>query len=188
MQINIPTEKITRAGHIAASRIKKIRKWPKWAWFVVLGLIVAGTAVWIILTWPEPPKPDYPIVEAQPVVIDDVGKVVGRKAIPLQNDDVHVVVLEFDVAPDQIVEGGLEVVVPHRFVTDDVALAILDPPFNLVQGKIAVPRINSVISRQNLAGLLGFLDLEEILGGGEVDVGLAFDKKVLDGPLVDIGP
>ncbi|HIZ85682.1 MAG TPA: efflux RND transporter periplasmic adaptor subunit, partial [Candidatus Coprenecus stercoravium] len=81
MQINIPTEKISRAGHIAASRIKKIRKWPKWAWFVVLGLIVAGTAVWIILTWPEPPKPDYPIVEAQPVVIDDVeiyGDYAGR--------------------------------------------------------------------------------------------------------------
>ena len=81
MQINIPTEKISRAGHIAASRIKRIRRWPKWAWFIVLGAIVAGAAVWIILTWPEPPKPDYPIVEAQPVVIDDVeiyGEYAGK--------------------------------------------------------------------------------------------------------------
>lgn len=42
---------------------------------------MAGITVWIILSWPEPPKPEYPIVEAQPVVIDDVeiyGEYAGK--------------------------------------------------------------------------------------------------------------
>ena len=81
MQINIPTEKFTRTGRRMAVRIRKIRRLPKWIWYVVLGVLVAGITVWIILSWPEPPKPVYPIVEAQPVVIDDVeiyGEYAGK--------------------------------------------------------------------------------------------------------------
>lgn len=81
MQINIPTEKFTRTGRRVAVRIRKIRRLPKWIWYVVLGVLVAGITVWIILSWPEPPKPVYPIVEAQPVVIDDVeiyGEYAGK--------------------------------------------------------------------------------------------------------------
>ena len=81
MQINIPTEKFTRTGRRVAVRIRKIRRLPKWIWYVVLGVLVAGITVWIILSWPEPPKPEYPIVEAQPVVIDDVeiyGEYAGK--------------------------------------------------------------------------------------------------------------
>ena len=81
MQINIPTEKFTRTGRRMAVRIRKIRRLPKWIWYVVLGVLVAGITVWIILSWPEPPKPDYPIVEVQPVVIDDVeiyGEYAGK--------------------------------------------------------------------------------------------------------------
>ena len=64
-----------------AARIRKIRRLPKWIWYVILGVLVAGITVWIILSWPEPPKPVYPIVEAQPVVIDDVeiyGEYAGK--------------------------------------------------------------------------------------------------------------
>ena len=64
-----------------AVRIRKIRRLPKWIWYVILGVLVAGITVWIILSWPEPPKPVYPIVEAQPVVIDDVeiyGEYAGK--------------------------------------------------------------------------------------------------------------
>ena len=81
MQINIPTEKFTRTGRRMAVRIRKIRRLPKWIWYVILGVLVAGITVWIILSWPEPPKPVYPIVEAQPVVIDDVeiyGEYAGK--------------------------------------------------------------------------------------------------------------
>ena len=81
MQINIPTEKFTRTGRRVAVRIRKIRRLPKWIWYVVLGVLVAGITAWIILSWPEPPKPEYPIVEAQPVVIDDVeiyGEYAGK--------------------------------------------------------------------------------------------------------------
>ena len=120
MQINIPTEKISRAGHIAASRIKKIRKWPKWAWFVVLGVIVAGAAAWFILTWPEPPKPDYPIVEAQPVVIDDVeiygeyaGKISAQQFVEIRAR----------------VEGYLEKMLFEEgtYIKKDQVLFIIDP-------------------------------------------------------------
>ena len=81
MQINIPTENFTRTGKRLAVRIRKIGKLPKWIWYVILGVLIAGITVWIILSWPEPPKPDYPIVEVQPVVIDDVeiyGEYAGK--------------------------------------------------------------------------------------------------------------
>ena len=81
MQINIPTEKFTRTGKRMAVRMRKIGRLPKWIWYVILGVLVAGITAWIILSWPEPPKPDYPIVEAQPVVIDDVeiyGEYAGK--------------------------------------------------------------------------------------------------------------
>ena len=81
MQINIPTENISKAYRRVAGNVKKIRKWPKWAWYVILGAIVVSVTVLIILTWPEPPAPDYPVVEVQPVVIDDVeiyGEYAGK--------------------------------------------------------------------------------------------------------------
>ena len=59
MQINIPTEKFTRTGRRMAVRIRKIGRLPKWIWYVILGLIVAGITVWVILSWPDPPKPEY---------------------------------------------------------------------------------------------------------------------------------
>ena len=45
MQINIPTEKFTRTGRRVAVRIRKIRRLPKWIWYVVLGVLVAGITV-----------------------------------------------------------------------------------------------------------------------------------------------
>ena len=151
MQINIPTEKISRAGHIAASRIKKIRKWPKWAWFVVLGVIVAGAAAWIILTWPEPPKPDYPIVEAQPVVIDDVeiygeyaGKISAQQFVEIRAR----------------VEGYLEEMLFEEgtYIKKDQVLFIIDPkPY-----KANVEKAKAQLNKNKALELKAERDLERI--------------------------
>ena len=151
MQINIPTEKISRAGHIAASRIKRIRRWPKWAWFIVLGAIVAGAAVWIILTWPEPPKPDYPIVEAQPVVIDDVeiygeyaGKISAQQFVEIRAR----------------VEGYLEEMLFEEgtYIKKDQVLFIIDPkPY-----KANVEKAKAQLNKNKALELKAERDLERI--------------------------
>jgi hypothetical protein len=45
------------------------------------------------------------------VVIANVGEVIGRKAIALQNDDIDIVILKLDLAADRIDERGLLIVI-----------------------------------------------------------------------------
>ena len=151
MRINIPTEKISRSCHISASRIKRIRRCPKWAWFIVLGAIVAGAAVWIILTWPEPPKPDYPIVEAQPVVIDDVeiygeyaGKISAQQFVEIRAR----------------VEGYLEEMLFEEgtYIKKDQVLFIIDPkPY-----KANVEKAKAQLNKNKALELKAERDLERI--------------------------
>ena len=48
-----------------------------------------------------------------------MGEVIGRKAVGLQDDDVGVVVLEFDLAADSVDEGGLSIMVAIGIEADD---------------------------------------------------------------------
>lgn len=85
MQINIPTEKVVDVGKKGIGKIKNkvksFKKLPKWSWYAISFGCAAVIAGGIILLWPEPPKPVYPVIEAQPVVVDDVniyGEYAGR--------------------------------------------------------------------------------------------------------------
>ena len=85
MQINIPTEKVVDVGKKGIGKIKNkvksFKKLPKWSWYAIGFGCAAVIAGGIILLWPEPPKPVYPVIEAQPVVVDDVniyGEYAGR--------------------------------------------------------------------------------------------------------------
>ena len=151
MQINIPTEKFTRTGRRMAVRIRKIRRLPKWIWYVILGLLVAGITVWIILSWPEPPKPVYPIVEAQPVVIDDVeiygeyaGKISAQQFVEVRAR----------------VEGYLEEILFEEgtYVKKDQILFIIDPkPY-----RADMERAKAQLNKNKALELKAERDLERI--------------------------
>ena len=53
------------------------------------------------------------------MVIDDVSEVIGWEAIGLHDDDIDIVVGEFELTSDGILELDLLIVVPHRLITDD---------------------------------------------------------------------
>lgn len=78
MQINIPTEKISKNSSKLYKNVKRNKKYII-ACFAVACFLFVGFIVWKY--WPKPTVPVYPIVKAQPVVIDDVeiyGDYAGR--------------------------------------------------------------------------------------------------------------
>ena len=82
MQINIPTDRISQTGNKIASRVKNVKvSHPKRLKYILAALLIVIIALIVILKWPEPVKPVYPKVEAQPVIVDDVeiyGEYAGK--------------------------------------------------------------------------------------------------------------
>lgn len=82
MQINIPTERITRTGNRIASKVKGIKpSHPKRFKYIIFAIVLFAIALIVILKWPKPIPPVYPKVEAEPVVVRDVeiyGEYAGK--------------------------------------------------------------------------------------------------------------
>lgn len=151
MQINIPTENFTKAGREIAARLRKIKKLPKWIWYVILGLIVAGITVWVIFTWPEPPAIKHPVVEVQPVVTDDVeiygeyaGKISAQQFVEIRAR----------------VEGYLEEMLFEEgtYIKKNQVLFVIDPkPY-----KASVEKAKAQLNKNNALKLKAERDLERI--------------------------
>ena len=124
---------------------------------------------------------------AHEVIVDDVGEVIGRKAVGLQDDDVGVVFLQFDFAADDVGEFDFAVMVAIRVETDDPGSSCLNARNALLVGEIAVAGIFAIIARKRLDGLLLLTNGIEILGGAEVRIGPALGNEVFDDGLVDVG-
>ncbi len=77
MQINIPTDKLHNAKNKVFDQIKEIKPLPKWANYILITSVLIIIIIVVIIFWPKPPKPIYPTVEAQPVIIDNV-KIYGE--------------------------------------------------------------------------------------------------------------
>lgn len=91
MQINIPTDKITRLGAPVVKGVKSVRKLPRWAWYCIAAIILLIIALIIYLEWPRPAEPVYPTVSVEPVVIEDVeiyveyaGKIKARQHVEIR--------------------------------------------------------------------------------------------------------
>lgn len=134
-----------------AVRIRKIGRLPKWIWYVILLLLIAGITVWIIVSWPEPAAPEYPKVEAQPVVIDDVeiygeyaGKISAQQFVEVRAR----------------VEGYLEEMLFEEgtYVKKNQILFIIDPkPY-----KASVEKAKAQLNKNKALELKAERDLERI--------------------------
>lgn len=134
-----------------AVRIRKIGRLPKWIWYVILLLLIAGITVWIIVSWPEPTTPEYPKVEAQPVVIDDVeiygeyaGKISAQQFVEVRAR----------------VEGYLEEMLFEEgtYVKKNQILFIIDPkPY-----KASVEKAKAQLNKNKALELKAERDLERI--------------------------
>lgn len=134
-----------------AVRIRKIGRLPKWIWYVILLLLIAGITVWIIVSWPEPAVPEYPKVEAQPVVIDDVeiygeyaGKISAQQFVEVRAR----------------VEGYLEEMLFEEgtYVKKNQILFIIDPkPY-----KASVEKAKAQLNKNKALELKAERDLERI--------------------------
>lgn len=81
MQINIPTDRLNNAKHKVVNKIKEIKPMPRWAIYTLIATALTIITILTIVFWPKPPKPIYPTVMAQPVIIDDVeiyGEYTGK--------------------------------------------------------------------------------------------------------------
>ena len=119
--------------------------------------------------------PQY-VADLHGVVVDDVGQVVCREAVRLQNDEiVYQGVLERDVAPDEIVEHG-RAVAGHREPRDRDGSAPVEPPSLRVAEIAARP----IVAGRLLQALLVLPELVKTLRGAEAVVGVVVGQQLLD--------
>ena len=95
---------------------------------------------------------------AHEMVVDDVGEVIGRKAVGLEDDDVGIVILEFDFAADRVDEFGLALVVAFAAEADDPRGAGFDTLDTLLVGEVAVPGIDAIVAGKDFALFLRLAD------------------------------
>lgn len=91
MQINIPTDKLSKIGAPVVKRIKCIGNMPRWVIYCLTGLAIVLISGIIYLKWPRPADPVYPTVSAEPVVVEDVeiyveyaGKIKARQFVEIR--------------------------------------------------------------------------------------------------------
>lgn len=150
MQINIPTEKLTRTGKAVASKIRKINP-PKWTWYVILALVIAAIAVIVIIKWPKPAPPEYPVVEVQKVITDDV-EIYGEYAGKIRAQQF--------VEVRARVEGYLEKMLFEEgtYVRKDEVLFVIDPKVY----RASVVKARAQLNKNKALALKAERDLERI--------------------------
>ena len=91
MQINIPTERITRIGKPIVNRIQNVNRTPNWVWYTLIIIALCIIAAIIYVKWPRPGVPIYPTVSAEPVVVENVeiyveyaGKIKARQHVEIR--------------------------------------------------------------------------------------------------------
>lgn len=72
MQINIPTERLSKLLTGAIEKVKNIKPMPRWSLYFIIPVAIAALAVVIFLLWPKPQPPVYPTVMVEPVIVKDV--------------------------------------------------------------------------------------------------------------------
>lgn len=91
MQINIPTERITRIGKPIVNRIQNVNRTPNWVWYTLIIIALCIIAAIIYVKWPRLGAPIYPTVSAEPVVVENVeiyveyaGKIKARQHVEIR--------------------------------------------------------------------------------------------------------
>ena len=107
------------------------------------------------------------------MVIAYVREVISWETIALEDDDVGVVVLEFDLAADSVDEGGLSIMVAIGIEADDPWGAGFDLGDSFIDGEVTVSGPGAIVAWKRLDGFLRFADVIEILWGAEVWVSTA---------------
>src|SRR5574344_590938 len=104
------------------------------------------------------------------MVIANMGEMVGREAIALQNDDIDVVILEFNRAADGVDKRGFLIVIAIAAIANDPRRAGFDFGDLLINGEIAVTGIDAIVTGQNLILLLESPDFLQVFGGAEIRI------------------
>ncbi|MDO4755776.1 MAG: efflux RND transporter periplasmic adaptor subunit, partial [Parabacteroides sp.] len=91
MQINIPTDRISKIGHQVKKEVGSLWPLPRKVFYSLIGVLLTCVALVVYLLWPKSPPPVYPTVVAQPVVVDDVeiyveyaGKIKARQYVEIR--------------------------------------------------------------------------------------------------------
>lgn len=91
MQINIPTERVSRVGNKLRKKLPSTKKIPRKKLYIFLLIVIVVWALFKIFYKPQPPAPVYPTVVAQPVVVDDVeiyveyaGKIKAKQDVEIR--------------------------------------------------------------------------------------------------------
>ena len=120
------------------------------------------------------------------VIVDDMGEMIGRDAVRLEQDDVLIVLGQLQRSLDQI--GVLDLVfnAARRAETDDIALARRNPALNFLQRTVAVLGVLAVIAEVLLVLLLLRAHLRQLLLGAEARIRIAALDELLDKYMIDL--
>ena len=124
----------------------------------------------------------HDVGDAHLVVVDDDGQVVRREAVGLE-DDLVVGVRRVDLAADQVLEVGLDVVRdphPHHRIRAE--------PGQLLALLARLAQAEPVVAGRLLGLLLGLAHLGQPLGGAPAVVGVAVGEQALDVRPVGLEP
>ena len=124
---------------------------------------------------------------AHEVIVDDVGEVVGRDAVRLEQHDVLVVFRQLDVALDKVAVNKALVRVARASEAQDVGLAGLDVFLNLLECEVAALCPLAVVAEVDLHLLLLLAHLVELLLGAEAWVSKTLLDQHLGKGLVNFG-
>lgn len=151
MQINIPSEKIVEKGSEVYKKIKKANRTPKWVWYLLAAVLAGGIAAFVVLKWPKPAEPVYPVVEAEQVKTDNV-EIYGEYAGKIRAQQF--------VEVRARVEGYLEKMLFEEgtYINKDEVLFVIDP--KLYRAK--VEKAKAQLNKNKALALKAKRDLDRI--------------------------
>ena len=119
------------------------------------------------------------------MVVDDVGKVVGRDAVRFEQDDVLVVFRQLDVALDKVAVNEALVRVARAAEAQNIRLAGLDICFNLFQSQVAAFCPLTVVAEVDFHFLLLFAHSGQLFLSAEARISHALFHQLFGKGLVD---
>ena len=120
------------------------------------------------------------------MVINNVGKMIGRNAIRLEQDNILIVLRQLQIALDQIGMANLVFNAARGTEPDNIAFACCQMLFNFLQRTVTVLGILAIITEVLLVGLLLCMHFRQLFLGTEAGIRIAtldqvFNKDMING-------
>ncbi len=114
------------------------------------------------------------------MIVYGVGEMISRKSVGFEDDDIHVIFLQFDFSAYLVHERRFAVMVSVGTETDYPRFAVFDVFDLLVYRQITVSGISPIISRKDFVGFLEGAYFFQIFSRAEIRISFPLFHQRLD--------